>query len=49
MNKDTIIKSLKLLYKLLPLIISALGGATVAATVSGCKFGSMISIVSPAI
>ena len=41
----TFLKVLKFLNKCLPYIISALGGATATAAISGCKCGSIISIV----
>ena len=49
MNKDTFVSFLKVLYKVLPLIIAAVGGGVATAAVSGCKCGSLVSFVSPAI
>lgn len=49
MDCKKIIPWLKMLYKVLPLIISAIGGGAAVAAVSGCKCGSVVSFVSPAI
>lgn len=46
--KDKILMVLKLLYKVLPYIIAALGGGALIAT-SGCKIGSLVSLASPAL
>lgn len=43
-----IVKCLKLLYKVLPILNAALGGGALAC-VSGCKIGSLVSLASPAI
>ena len=45
----TFLKVLKLLYKFIPHIIAALGGGAIACTVSGCKIGSLVSLVAPAV
>ena len=45
--KDKIVVFLKFLYKCIPLIVTALGGGVIAATVSGCKVGSLVSLSTP--
>ena len=47
--KEKLVVFLKALYKVLPFIISALGGGVLAASVSGCKIGSLVSLASPAL
>ena len=45
--KEKIVVVLKFLYKCIPLIITALGGGAIAATVAGCKVGSLVSLSTP--
>lgn len=45
--KSKIITVLKVIYKILPYLISALGGTAAAVSLSGCKVGSLVSLSSP--
>ena len=45
--KENIIKVLKVLYKVLPYVIAALGGTAAAVSITGCKVGSLVSLSTP--
>lgn len=45
--KSKIVTVLKVLYKVLPYIIAALGGTAAAVSLTGCKVGSLVSLSTP--
>lgn len=45
--KEKLVTVLKVLYKVLPYIISVLGGSAAAISLTGCKIGSLVSLSTP--
>lgn len=45
--KTKIVTVLKVLYKVLPYVIVALGGTAAAVSLTGCKVGSLVSLSTP--